>query len=185
MPDPSSDAALGAALARGDRQALERIYRSHKDGLYTLAASIVGDRHTAEDVLHDVFVALARRAGRLTLTGSLRGYLATSCVNRARDVLRRRERLRREAARPDRPAPADEPSPDLAVEAADEAARLLAALAELPDEQRLVVAMHVHGGMKFREVAEMLEISINTVQSRYRYALAALRARLLAKGERR
>ena len=58
----------------------------------------------------------------------------------------------------------------------------MAALASLPDEQREVVILHIHGELKFREIAEMLGVSSNTAQSRYRYALSALR-KLLAETE--
>jgi len=62
--------------------------------------------------------------------------------------------------------------------ARDDAARIAAALATLPDEQREVVVMRVYGRLKFREIAEALSLSINTAQSRHRYALEALRERL-------
>ena len=55
------------------------------------------------------------------------------------------------------------------------------ALAQLPYEQREVVVMHFKGGLTFREIAEWQEVSINTVQGRYRYGLDKLRQLL---GER-
>ena len=64
----------------------------------------------------------------------------------------------------------------------EETARVVAAVGSLPPEQREVVSLHIHGGMKFREVASLLRISINTAQSRYRYALAALRKMLAEEG---
>ena len=48
-------------------------------------------------------------------------------------------------------------------------------MAKLPAEQREVVSLHIHGQMKFREIAQQLELSINTVQSRYRYGIEKLR----------
>jgi DNA-directed RNA polymerase specialized sigma24 family protein len=56
------DASLLTAAAGGDRRAFERIYLEYKDDLLTLAALMLGDRQAAEDVLHDVFVSLARRS---------------------------------------------------------------------------------------------------------------------------
>ena len=80
------------AVARGDRDALASIYRELKDDLLSAAYHLVGDRAAAEDVLQDVFVTLARKAGEVRLTVSLRAYLVTACRNRARDVLRRNGR---------------------------------------------------------------------------------------------
>ena len=61
-------------------------------------------------------------------------------------------------------------------------ATILRAVAALPEAQREVVVLRVHGRLKFREIAELLEVSINTVQSRYRYALSALRSALTREG---
>jgi RNA polymerase sigma-70 factor (ECF subfamily) len=55
---------------------------------------------------------------------------------------------------------------------------LQVALAELPDEQREVVVMRIWSGMTLDEIAAATEVSLNTVASRYRYALQKLRAKL-------
>ena len=170
------DAALLAAAGNGDVGAFEQIYRVHKDDMFTAAICVLGgDGAAAEDVLHDVFVALAERVGRLRLTSSLKNYLVTSCVNRARDVLRRHGRWHDLTARL---APCSAADPSVLVDLLDESARLLDALIVLPVEQREVVTLHIHGQLKFREIAEMLEIPIDTAKSRYRYALSALRTML-------
>ena len=52
------------------------------------------------------------------------------------------------------------------------------ALGQIPYEQREVVLLHVHGGMKFKAISQLQKVSINTVQSRYRYAVEKLRAAL-------
>ncbi len=172
------DAALLAAAGNGDVGAFEQIYRVHKDDMFTAAICVLGgDGAAAEDVLHDVFIALAERVGRLRLTSSLKNYLVTSCVNRARDVLRRRGRWHDLTARLDR-EPCYAADPTVLANLSDESARLLDALTLLPVEQREVVTLHIHGQLKFREIAEMLEIPINTAKSRYRYALSALRTML-------
>lgn len=174
-----------AAVARGDRAAFERVYSRSKDDLLRLLVSLVGDRAASEDLLHDVFVAFARKAKDIRLGGSLRAYLAASCLHRARDVARRERRGAGPAGLDlleSRSSPAPGPSERLA--ASDEAERLAAALETLSFEQREVVSLHLHGGLTFREIASMLGLSINTAQSRYRYALAALR-RLLAPADGR
>ena len=55
---------------------------------------------------------------------------------------------------------------------------LEAALADLPDDQRAVIALKIDGGLTFAQIAAVLEVSINTAASRYRYALGKLRQRL-------
>lgn len=169
------------ALARGDPSGLERIYREHKDRLFTVAFHLLGDEATAEDVLHDVFLHLARHARELRRPESLRAYLMMCCANRARD------RLRGPRPAPDAgellaDRPARGPGPEEGLARRDDARRVAAALARLPDEQREVVVLHLHGQLKFRDIAELLSNSVNTAQSRYRYALKALRERLPAEG---
>lgn len=174
----SDDSQLLAQVGRGDRQALAQIYHRHKDVLLTATAYLLrGDRGAAEDVLHDVVVTLAANASAIHLRGSLKNYLLTACLNRARDLLRRR---RDQTIDPNHLSELA----GFAVEVdawADSERHLADALALLPDEQREVVTLHIHGGQTFREIAEALEISINTVQSRYRYALAALREELATR----
>ena len=177
------DARLVEAIGRGDASALERAYGAHKDALLTVSSNLLGDRAAGEDVLHDVFVSLARAAPTIRLRDSLRRYLVASCVHRVRDVLRRRQRV---AAAPD---PLEDlesfaPDPGARLEQNDGAARLASALAALPPAQRAVVTLHLHGDLTFREIAELLSIPMNTAQSRYRYALDALRKALAEEGAR-
>ena len=105
----------------------------------------------------------------------MKGYLLTSCANRARDLLRRRGVQHSPAGFLEI---AVSGNPAKAAEVAEETARAMAALTRLPNGQREVVALHIHGQFTFREVARLLEIPMNTAKSRYRYALSALRKEL-------
>ncbi len=78
-------------LKRGNRDALRVLYEKYKDTLRTIAASMLHDTHAAEDVLHDVFVTFAENARGLQIRTSLKNYLTTCVVNRARDEFRRRK----------------------------------------------------------------------------------------------
>ena len=62
--------------------------------------------------------------------------------------------------------------------------QLSSALAALPHEQREVIALHIHGQMRFRAVAKSLGISVNTVKGRYRYGIAKLRSVLYSEVEK-
>lgn len=163
-------------------QWLEPMYLAYKDDLLTAVMCLLGGhRSTAEDVLHDVFVALAKRERPVVKT-NVRNYLITACLNRARDMLRRRDPRACSGDRVmDGASSQADPSQSLQLE--DKATHVFVALANLPSVQREVVAMHIHGQMTFRKIAEILGISINTVQSRYRYALAALRKLLAESNE--
>ena len=162
-------------LKQGDTEALREIYLAHKDRLLTLAFSLVHDMNTAEDILHDVFVSFAGAAEGLQLRTSLRRYLTTSVLNRARDGFRRKKIRAAQADANDPAVPATE-RPEEAVVLAEETQRLTAALAELPVEQREVVTLRLSAGLKFKEIAHLQATSVPTVQARYRYGIEKLRA---------
>lgn len=171
------DKLLILRFRRGSTEALCRIYEKYGGPMLTVAAGLLNSRDAAEDVVHDVFVALARSPQRLRLTGSLRSYLTTCVANLARDRLRA---MRRRAQSLDAREPQDEDSATPFGELMrDETFRhLTAALVQLPEEQREIVVMHLNGGMTFREIAAAQGISINTALSRYRYAIDKLRSML-------
>ncbi len=163
---------------RGDPAALCRIYEKHRDGLLKVAAALLNDRSGVEDVLHDVFVDFAQSVGRFELRGSLNGYLAICVANRARDrnrMVRRRDLANLSETSPRR---ASVDGPDHEAMSRELVARLDAAMAELPDEQRETVVLHLQSRLPFREIAKLREISINTAMSRYRYGLDKLRSAL-------
>lgn len=168
-------------LQRGEPEGLHRIYERYKDDLVTIAAGLLVDRASAEDCLHDVFVHLAGCAAGIRLQGSLKGYLVTCVVNRARDMLRRSRRVEPAvvAELAAMQVTADGSVAQAAIER-EEVARLYEALAGLPYEQREVLVLRMQGDLTFQEIALQLALSINTVQSRYRYGLEKLRALLNA-----
>jgi RNA polymerase sigma-70 factor (ECF subfamily) len=163
---------------RGDVAALCRIYEKYRDGLLKVAAALLNERSGVEDVLHDVFVDFAQTTGRFHLRGSLKGYLSICVANRARDL--NRTRRRRSAVNLEEPntRPAGANGPEHTAIGPELAARLDAALTELPDEQREILVLRLQGGLPFREIAGLQEISINTAQSRYRYGLDKMRSAL-------
>jgi len=162
----------------GDPAALCRIYEKHRDGLLKVAAALLNDRSGIEDVLHDVFVDFAQTTGRFRLKGSLKGYLSICVANRARDMNRTKRRHSAASFDELNAQPAGGNSPEEAAMSRDLVAKLDAALAEVPEEQREVLVLHLQGGLPFREIARLNDTSINTALSRYRYGLDKLRTTL-------
>lgn len=169
------DQRLLRRLRAGDKDALRRIYEKYIDDLLRVALSLLSDIQAAEDCLHDVFVDLAGVAGGLMIRNNLKSYLVSCVANRARDQLRKKTRQSRCQLK-HLCSPPNSNSPAKQIAAAEEAARVFDALAELPYQQREVFVLHVQGEMGFRGIAGLLGISINSAQSRYRYAIAKLRA---------
>ena len=162
---------------RGSKKALRRIYERYKDDLLGLAMVMLRDRSEAEDVVHDVFVSFARSVGKFRLTGSLKGYLSICVANCARD--RNRGKAKQNARLEKIAEPVGELAGPSQRAIADEQNRSIeTALAGLSYEQREVVVLHLQYDMRFARIAESQGISINTVQSRYRYGLDKLKSML-------
>lgn len=167
-------------LKQGSKDALRQIYMEYKDTLLTIAASLLHDTFAAEDVLHDVFVSFAAGAGKLELRVSLRSYLITSVVNRVRDRFRKKKHHMVELEKAGQIS-SDVNRPEQSAVTAEQLQLMADALLQLPLEQRETIILHLNGGMKFKEIAEVQHIPINTVQGRYRYGLDKLRT--ILRGE--
>ncbi|MBA7673759.1 hypothetical protein ES703_81963 [subsurface metagenome] len=105
---------------------------------------------------------------------SLQSYLMTSIVNRVRDRFRKKKH---HVVELDKVAPvsSDSDGPEQSAIFAEELQQLADALFQLPLEQRETIILHLNGGMKFKEIAEVQRIKLSTVQGRYRYGLEKLR----------
>jgi RNA polymerase sigma factor (sigma-70 family) len=165
-------------INRGNRNVLRGIYEKYKDDLVTLAAALLNDVSSAEDVVHDVFVSFIKTSNRFRLTGSLKGYLATCVANNARNK-NKANLIRNKVTSDDTaPAAANANSTEFRAIFGEELRQLSWALEQLPYEQREVLILHTYSGMKFKAIARQQNVSINTVQGRYRYALDKLRSML-------
>lgn len=161
----------------GSRDALRRIYEKYAGFLLTLATALLNDVNSAEDVVHDFFVSFAQSSEKLRLNGSFKWYLATCVTNRARDRLRARQ-LQTVGLDQADSIYSDANEPESVAVCNEELQKLCAAMEQLPYEQKEVVLLHTKGHMKFRQIARLQNVSIKTVQSRYRYGLNKLRSLL-------
>lgn len=169
------DQRLLSRLRAGDKDALRRIYEKYIDDLLRVATSLLSDIQSAEDCLHDVFVNFAGTVNGSMIHSNLKSYLISCVANRARDQLR--SKARQSAYQTEHLCSRSvSTSPAKQIIDAEESARVFEALAELPYQQREVFVLHIQGQMRFREIAGLLGLSINSVQSRYRYAIEKLRA---------
>ena len=156
---------------------LRGLYERYRDSLLILAIALSNDVNTAEDAVHDVFVAFARTLNDFRLTGSMRAYLAKCVANRVRDLMRAtRNRVRTLDPELDCPAAPELNDPGQLIVCNEQLQLLRSALAQLPPDQREVIVLRVHGQMRFGTIARSLGISVNTVKGRYRYGMNRLRS---------
>jgi RNA polymerase sigma factor (sigma-70 family) len=170
-------------LKKGNPDALGRIYRKYKDNLLALALSLSHDRSIAEDVVHDAFVSFAEQVTKLQLRGSLKSYLSSCVANRIRGLYRDKPNEVVSLLGHDMPGP-HTGQPEIQVISNEQHKSIEKALGQLPYPQRAVVILHLQEGKRFKAIADLQDIPINTVQSRYRYGLDKLRTLLNGKVER-
>jgi RNA polymerase sigma-70 factor (ECF subfamily) len=168
----------------GSRDAFRAIYEKYAGDMLTLAGNLLVDKVGAEDIVQDVFIKLVESVGTFRLTGNLKSYLATCVANRSRDYIRSRIRQRTAIAKQAEKTSAETTSTIHLVICSEELAKLSGALGELPYEQREVITLHIHGNLRFRQIAELQNVSTKTVQSRYRYGLDKLRSTLNGEVEK-
>lgn len=151
---------------QGSRQALADLYAAHWPRAHRAAYLVVHDSAAAEDIAQDAFLAALAALDRFDRRRPFAPWLHRIVVNRAIDW-GRREALRRKAAEPDSQADATPPVEQIGED-------LMAALAQLPVDQRAVVVLRYLLDYSPGEVSKMLELPRGTVNSRLRRALDKL-----------
>lgn len=185
MPGPElQDAVLLGRVARGDPAAFATLFDRHSSAVLGLLVRMLGRRPEAEELLQDVFLQVWREAGRYRPeAASPRGWLLMMARSRALDRIRSRAaRERREATveRDRPPAAAVAPGGPERLERRERRARVTAALANLPAEQRQAIEHAFFDGLTHREVAERLGQPLGTVKSRILLGMKKLRETLEA-----
>lgn len=158
-----------------DAASVAAVFLAHHADLVRLAALLVGDQPTAEDVVQDVYVSLHARWARLAGPVEVLPYVRAAVLNGCRSVLRRRGRARRIGIL-QRATAAEPPLPSAEQEAllSEDRRRVLAALGGLPHRRREVLVLRYYLGLSEAEIATVLGISPGTVKSTAARGLAAL-----------
>lgn len=166
-----SRALLGQSERTTADEAVVQLYRAHYPGLVRMAAMLLGDAGTAEEVVQDSFVAMHAAWSRLRDPDKALAYLRQAVVNRSRSKLRHRAVV----AKYPPPPPPDVPSAESFAVAAVERAEVLAALRGLPRRQRETLVLRYYSDLSEAQIAEALGISQGAVKSHAFRGLAALR----------
>src|SRR5271167_2767067 len=177
----SANTALIRRMAGGDRDALAELYDSLSRPLYSTAKYILNDAGEAQDVVHDVFLALWKNAGSFDSSrGAAFSWAVTLTRNRSIDRLRtraNRARLLGQSVLDDLGygSESDAVGADDRVDLGDRAIAVRSALAELPKEQQRALELAFFSGLTQREIAEKLSEPLGTVKARIRRGLLKLR----------
>jgi RNA polymerase sigma-70 factor (ECF subfamily) len=183
----SVNAALVRRMAGGDREALAELYDRLSRPLYATARHILNDAAEAQDVVHDVFVALWENAGSFDSgRGAAFSWAVTLTRNRAIDRLRARANRARLLGNsiPDDLGYGSDTFPiagDSRAELGERAQAVRTAMAGLPQEQQRALELAFFSGLTQKEIAERLKEPIGTVKARIRRGLIKLRDTLASR----
>lgn len=193
-PPDNGDDALMFAYKDGDPQAFAKLLQRHEKPVYRFCLRALGNPEAAADATQEVFMRVVKNAPSWERKAKFTTWLYTIarnfCIDEARKGrFRRTESLNEKLGQDDESGAerldqvADQtPGSDRLVDSRQIREVVDAAVAELPEEQRDVFVMRQYGGLSFRDIAEATGIGENTVKSRMRYALGALRKALQTAG---
>jgi RNA polymerase sigma-70 factor (sigma-E family) len=168
-----AEPSLGAVPAECDDayQAVTVLYTEHYRSLVRLAALLVRDSATAEEVVQESFIAMHAGWRRLRDSQKALAYLRQSVVNRSRLVLRHRVVVDRHLPKPG----PDMPSAEQGAIAALERTAVVAALRALPARQREALVLRYYGDLSEAQIAAAMGISRGAVKSHTARAMSAMR----------
>jgi len=179
------DRDLIGRVRKGDAKAVAEVYHLHQQGIRSFARRMLGDFEAAEDVVHDVFVALPKATQRFRGEASLRTFLTGMALNLCRRHIRSAVRRRRAMAKlssvPESPSTA---TPEAEVGRRRLADALQRGLETLPMAQREVFVLCSVEERGSPEVAEILDVPEGTVRTRLFHARRKLRTFLEEEGIR-
>ena len=173
QPIDDSDEALLERVRASDSVAFEQLFRRYAEPLYDCAYGYVASRDAAQEVVQQLFVELWERRRVWQVSGTVATYLYRAVRNGSLNALRdgrRRMRLGERAY--------EGPGIEQEVEAADLARAVARIVARLPERCREVFRLNRYHHLTYAEVAQVLNLSVKTVELHMARALRELRARI-------
>jgi RNA polymerase sigma-70 factor, ECF subfamily len=173
----ADDEALLAHVRAGDDAAFEQLFRRYAESLYSCAYGYVGSRDAAQEIVQQLFATLWERRQIWHVSGTVATYLFRAVRNASLNALRDRRRHLTFRARL-----ADLVTPSAGVDQEIEAAELATAVhrivARLPERCREVFRLNRYHRLTYAEVADVLGLSVKTVEIHMARALKELRITL-------
>ncbi len=160
-------------IAKGSAEALHTLYESTSESVYGFVLSITKNSHDAEDVLQETFLTVYQKAADYKPAGKPMAWVFTIAKNFALARLKEKGKLRL----------LDDGDAELGVtfadiESTEQRLVIETAFRVLNDEERQILMLHAVSGLKHREIAVIMDMSLNTVLSKYHRAIKKMRSEL-------
>lgn len=188
----SDEQAMWRVQKEDDEEAFTLLVKRWRSAIWRLCTRMTGDPHRAEDLTQEVFLRLYSHRLQYRAEARFSTFLWHIAINLCRDEFRRiqrRQELNLANVSSSEPTAVETssdhlPWPDESMMAGEQAAQVRRALARLSESHRSVLVLRHYEGLKFREIAQVLEIPEGTVKSRMAEALSQL-GQLLEKPHHR
>lgn len=172
------------SLSAATRPQLSRAIEIYSKPLSRYAYSLCGCAHRSQDAVQDTFLRLAERAEPIEPDDRLGPWLFKVCRSRVIDQFRKEGRMKTGADLPEtHPGQAEAASPVETTERADSAAAVFAHMDQLPPNQREVLRLKFQAQLSYREIADVLDLSVTNVGYLVHTAMASLRQRLRTESD--
>lgn len=169
------DESLVARARAGDAAALDALVARHLAAVYQVALRVMRDDDGAQDVVQEAWILALRALPSFRGESSFRTWLLRIALNAARTALRRRGRRRETGLAAVESLTGEAPDPATRAVLSAETERAEAALARLPEKQRLAVSLRIQQGLSHREAAVLLECTEESARVNYHHGMKRLR----------
>lgn len=173
----SDDELLFEQVKKGDNKAFEALFHRYYGFLCAYASKILDDSDAAEEIVQDFFVEIWEKRARLTIEISIKSYLFQSVKNRCLNFIQH-HKIRTQYVE----SLLSETTPKVSVDEVyvefDLAEKVEEAIGSLPEKRREIFRLSREEGLKYREIAERLNISVKTVETQMGLAIKTLRKKL-------
>ena len=180
----TDEQAMWRVQMHDDNQAFAQLMARWEGPIQRLCIRMLGDQHKAQDLTQEAFAKIYAKRKDFQHGSKFSTFLWRVATNLCLDELRRVKRRREFAILPHasdshetdlwEELPSDGPAPDHSTAAEEQADLVRKAVAQLPEHYRTVVILRHYEDLKFREIAEILEVPEGTVKSRMSEALSIL-----------
>lgn len=154
---------------------LERIIDEYQDSMFRFAFFYTGSSADSQDIVQDLFLRIYENMDNLSI-GNIKSYLFRGISNGCSNYFRQKRMSKSVPLDPLAARLAAEN--DNAEEVTKEYERIKALLDAIPAEQAEIIRLRTIGGLAFTEIAEMLDIPVTTVKSRFRYGIDKLKSKI-------
>ena len=178
MSEALSDIEVLKQVANADKRGLETLYSRHSSQTFKFLLRLTGNRSTAEDLTHDVFLEIWKSASRFEGRSSVSTWILSIARYKALDAGRKRKALTEQ----DLP-PTPEPSPEARAMQASSSDYMRRCMMALSQEHREIIDLVYFHEKSVKEVSEILDIHEATVKTRMFYARKKLKEMLQAQGD--